>query len=130
MSLGANLSSGYTDTVRDTTVRCSLTVPNVSNICPSELSGNSSKIYPVAAYSSMRLQAKCPRPLTTPAEAALYPKVTVPSSVRTESLAKSIENTPRFSQYVRYQPPVPCLPLPQSANMAGKSLPSSRACNL
>lgn len=127
MSLGANLSSGYTDTVRDATVRCSSTVPNVSNTCPSELSGNSSKIYPVAAYSSMRLQTQCPRPL---AEAALYPKVTVPSSVRTESLAKSIENAPRFSQYVRYQPPVPCLPLPQSANMAGKSLPSSRACNL
>ena len=124
MSLGANLSSGYTDTVRDATVRCSSSVPNVSNTCPSELSGNSSKIYPVAAYSSMRLQSKCPRPLTQAA------KVTVPSSVRTESLAKSIENAPRFSQYVRYQPPVPCLPLPQSANMAGKSLPSSRACNL
>jgi hypothetical protein len=36
----------------------------------------------------------------------------------------------RFAQYQRYQVPVPCAPLPQSANMAGKSLPSSRACNL
>jgi len=126
MSLGANLSSGYTDKLNE---QCCSTVANglVSNTCPTEVSGNSSKIYPVAAYSSMRLQAQCSRYLT---QAALYSKMTVPSSVRTESLAKSIENTPRFSQYVRYQPPVPCLPLPQSANMAGKSLPSSRACNL
>ena len=88
----------------------------------------------VAVYPSMLLASKvCPTP--TPAEVALYPKVAVPCSVRTSALQNSAcpglpDPTQRFSQYDRYQPAVPCQPLPQSANMAGISKPSVKNCNL
>jgi hypothetical protein len=69
----------------------------------------------------------------TAEEFAKFPKVAVPCSVRTEALKEPscpILPTPRqrFQRYVRFTPPVPCAPLPQSANMAGKSLGSTRAC--
>lgn len=128
MSLGANLSSGYTDKLRDATVQCSISGLLSNTVSSAFLAdpGNRSKIYPMAAYPSMmRLQP----PQITRAHYALYPKAAVPSSVLTESLVNRSVAT-RFSQYIRYQPPLPCLPLPQSANMAGISLPSSRPCNL
>jgi hypothetical protein len=34
----------------------------------------------------------------------------------------------RFAQYIRRAPPVPCQALPQEANMAGISKPSTRNC--
>lgn len=125
MSLGANLSSGYTDTLTETTQRCGVISRTYSDSC------SKSYISGTAVNSSIALLAKtCPSELT-PAQIALYPKVAVPSSVRTESLTRPVcNNTNRFSHYNRFQPAAPCLPLAQSANMAGKSQPSSRACNL
>jgi len=80
---------------------------------------------------SMLLAAKasnCTPP--TPAQFALYPKVAIPCSVRTEALVSKYANCPppqsaqRFAQYTRYNPAPPCQPLPQSANTAGISNPA------
>ena len=134
MSLGGNLSSGHISKLIDSANICY--VPKAQQIAYSENCCNTDLPIqqPVARYPSMVLLAKpCPPP--TPAEFAKYPKVAVPSSVRTQALANSgkclsLNPVARFAKYDRYQVPVPCAPLPQSANMAGKSLPSSRACNL
>ena len=134
MSLGGNLSSGHTSILINQTIYCG--VPKLQknaysdNCCNSDLPIQQ----PVARYPSMVLSTKtCPPP--SPAEFAKYPKVAVPSSTRTQSLASNskcptLNPVSRFAQYERYQVPVPCAPLPKAANMAGKSLPSSRACNL
>jgi|LauGreDrversion4_2_1035121.scaffolds.fasta_scaffold127248_4 hypothetical protein len=81
---------------------------------------------------SLLLASKVCKP-PTPEEFAKFPKVAVPCSVRTEALKEPscpILPTPRrrFQKYVRYTPPVPCIPLPQTVNMVGKSLGSTRAC--
>ena len=132
MSLGGNLSSGHTSKLIDSSTMCY--VPKAQQIAYSENCCTTSSQQPVARYPSMVLSTKaCPLP--TPAEFAKYPKVAVASSIRTQALANGSRCPPfnpvaRFAQYERYQVPVPCPPLPQSANMAGKSLPSSRECNL
>jgi hypothetical protein len=134
MSLGGNLSSGHTSILINDTTYCG--IPRLQKRAYADNCCNSdSQIeQPVARYPSMVLLGKpCPPP--TPAEFAKYPKVAVPCSVRTQSLASgskcpALNPVARFAQYNRYQVPVPCAPLPQSTNMAGKSLPSSRACNL
>lgn len=134
MSLGANFSSGYTSNLNKKTIDCGITngtTPVYRQDCCIKNSVPGSKQH-VAVYPSMLLLSKtCDPP--TPAEFALYPKVAVPCSVKTAALKDSVCNTnpaDRFSQYRRYQPPTPCLPLPQSANMAGISKPSTRKCNL
>ena len=134
MSLGGNFSSGYTDSLTDKMNQAHVVKSQsiaYSDNCPSNTLDKS----PAARYPSMVLSAKqCPP--VTPADFAKYPKVAVPSSVRTEALAtgslcpKDFNHLTRFAQYQRYQVPVPCAPLPASANMAGISQPSSRACNL
>jgi len=134
MSLGGNLSSGHTSKLIDSATTCY--VPKAQQIAYSENCCNTDLPIqqPIARYPSMVLLAKpCPPP--SPADFAKYPKVAVPSSIRTESLANASRCPPvnpatRFQKFQRYQVPVPCPPLPASANMAGKSLPSSRACNL
>jgi len=129
MSLGGNLSSGHTSILIEQTINCGIPKFSHTNNCC-----NLPIQQPVARYPSMVLLAKpCPQP--SPADFAKYPKVAVPSSTRTQSLANASNCPPfnpvaRFAQYERYQVPVPCPPLPQSANMAGKSQASSRACNL
>ena len=134
MSLGGNLSSGHTDKINENTIRC------VNAEIASEVESNRCcDVYvpgrqPVAVYPSMLLASKvCPQPL--PEDFVDYPKVAIPSSVRTQRLADRTcaalpDPTQRFSQYTRYTPPVPCQPLPQSANMAGISKPSTRGCNI
>jgi hypothetical protein len=131
MSLGGNLSSGRTDNLNDAIIRCAAPpVSTSSNCCNKTASGPK----PVAVYPSMLLESQtCPPP--TPAEFALYPKVAIPCSARTESLMnRNCATLPipssRFSQFTRYRIPVPCQPLPPSANMAGISKPSTRLCNL
>jgi hypothetical protein len=131
MSLGGNLSSGYTDSLIDKAAYCEVKRTEASSCCPGYTSNK-----PVAVYPSMLLLSKtCPPP--SPADFALYPKVAIPSSVRTQSLASgtscsaTIPNPiSRFAQYQRYQIPIPCPPFPGSVNMVGISKPSSRACNL
>jgi hypothetical protein len=127
MSLGANFSSNHTDKLRENEIRHSalpLAVYDPASLCRGPLQATS-------VYPSMLLASRqCPQP--TPAEFALYPKVAVPSSTRTQILASSIDicdPRQRFNKYQRFQIPTPCQALPQSANMAGKSLPSSRNCN-
>ena len=131
MSLGGNLSSGNTDKLTERVLRAGLMKASYSDKCVNcSVPGKS----PVAVYPSMLLQSKlnsCP-PIT-PAQFALYPKVAVPSSIRTQTLISpvcQIDPISRFSQYERYRIPVPCQPLPQSANMAGISLPSKLECNI
>jgi hypothetical protein len=133
MSLGGNLSSGYTDQITENTIRCSVEAVaktlKSDKCCDAYVPGHQ----PVAVYPSMLLASKtCPPP--TPAEFAQYPKVAMPSSARTQMLSERncavlSDRSQRFSQYTRYTPPVPCQPLPQSANMAGISQPSTRLCN-
>jgi hypothetical protein len=131
MLLGGNFSSGQTSILIENSNQCS--IPKAQALSQTDKCCSNSKTS-VARYPSMVLLTKACQP-PTPAEFAKYPKVAVPSSVRTASLANGSKCPPvnpvtRFAQYQRYQVPVPCPPLPASANMAGISLPSSRACNL
>jgi hypothetical protein len=130
MSLGGNFSSGYTQSLIHKDVQCSAP-PRVIESCGKcskiDLSG-STLTPPVAVYPSMLLLSRpCPPP--TPEDFALYPKVAIPSSVRTQNLVNKASCNPsqRFAQFNRWQVPVPCPPLPPS--MAGISQPSSRLCN-
>jgi len=133
MPLGGDLSSGHTDLLIEARLRCEREDIAKKNKRAPTCSGIFVK-QPTAHYPSMVLSKKgCDPP--SPADFAKYPKVAVPSSVRTQELASGskcpiLNPLTRFAQYERYQVPIPCPPLPDSANMAGKSLPSSRACNL
>jgi len=131
MSLGGNLSSGYTDKLTERVLRNERMKVSHSDKCSScSISGKT----PVAVYPSVLLHTRMNSCLPiTPAQFALYPKIAVPSSIRTQSLVSPIvpvDPKSRFSQYERYKIPVPCQPLPQSSNMAGISLPSSLQCNI
>jgi hypothetical protein len=127
MSLGANFSSGLTNKLTDDAIKAG--IPKSQSIAYSNKCCDLPMQQTRTNYPSMVISKPCPRP--TPAEFALYPKVAVPSSIRTQAIMDGCRNqTSRFSQYERYRIPVPCLPLPASANMAGISLPSSRECNL
>jgi hypothetical protein len=137
MSLGGNISSGYTRQLTDNTIYSGITKSvsiAYSNPCcnnpGNDISGNRTS---VASQPSMVILGN-PCALPTPAEFALFPKVAIPCSVRlqqlTSSCVPSTEPTKRFAKYQRYQVPVPCPPLQPSANMAGKSLPSSLQCNI
>ena len=119
MSMGANLSSGYTSKVNQKAQgpACHPLVRQGASACCIDSSGQSrSQIYPSAVYPSMLgvLQAQsCPAP--TPEQLALYPKVAVPSSVLTESRkdrtyawAIALESTHKFSQDTAYEPQHPC----------------------
>jgi hypothetical protein len=133
MSLGGNLSSGYTNSLRDKVLKSGIT--RSASIAQSDNCCSGSTITPQStSYPSMYLESKACAP-PTPAELELYPKVAVPCSVRTQALQNKVcatlpDPTQRFAQYQRFQIPVPCPPLNQSANMAGKSLPSSLECNI
>ena len=124
MSLGANFSSGYTESLKETKSMCDVHPVTIEAClpCKTEAPGPQS----IAPPCSVALLGKvCPPP--TPAEFALYPKVAIPSSIRTQGLIdKVLDNSQRFSQYRRYIPPVPCPPLPPT--MAGISQPSSKRC--
>ena len=125
MSFNTNMSSGYTDSLNQRSACCTIvntsSNPCCSNTPPGPLI--------VQLPSMILLSRKCPQP--TPEDFAKYPKVAGPSSILTESKVaptNCINPTNRFSQYQRYQAPIPCQPLPQSANMAGISQPSTRQC--
>ena len=133
MSLGGNIASGYTDSLTEKAVdagKPKLLSMAVSNKCCIE-----SEVKPVARYPSMVLLSKHCMPIS-PAQFSQYPKVAGPSSIRTQSLADtskcsvSFDPISRFVKYQRYQVPVPCQPLPASANMAGISQPTSLQCNI
>lgn len=132
MSLGGNLSSGYTAILNEKTIQSGISkVVSIANSDPCSRCPGTILQQPVAAYSSMLLASKvCPQPSSS--DFALYPKVAVPSSVRTQMLTSPTcqNNVNRFSQYTRYQVPVPCQPLPQSASMAGISKPTTLNCNI
>jgi len=133
MSQGGNLSSGYTSQLIDKTLYNGIT--KSASIAYSDVCCNNSgsgKNTAASQSSMVILSNPCPPP--TPAEFALYPKVAVPCSIRLQQVTSScflpLDPNTRFSKYQRYQVPVPCPPLNQSANMAGKSLPSSLECNI
>jgi len=131
MAGNADISSGYADRVNLAALRCGFSKGIIPNRCCSKTPPGP---LTVQLPSMLLLSKVCPPP--TPAQFALYPKVAVPCSVRTQELATpnatctSLPLTSqRFSKYNRYQPAVPCQPLPQKANTAGISLPSIRECN-
>jgi len=120
------MSSGYTDSLNQRSAYCTKANTSISNVCCSKIpSGPLTGQIP----SMILLSRKCPEP--TPEEFAKYPKVAEQSSILTESKVAPVNcrnKGERFSQYRRYQAPAPCQPLPQSANMAGISQPSTRQC--
>lgn len=123
MSLGANFSSGYTQDLQDKGVLRSTVSFESYTPCKTYLSGSQ----PAAQYSSMALLGKtCESPI--PSDVALFPKVPIQSSMRTQELLmrKTTDPLQRFAHYKRYTPPVPCPPLPPT--MAGISQPSSKRC--
>ena len=121
MSLGANLSSGYTQKVLLETLQCSSSqarTKNIESFCLISTSGQ-------AVNSSIRLLQKvnaCSPP--TSAEFAKYQKVAVASSVLTQSRSNKDGCSERFSQYRRYEPPLPCIVSPDKPT----SLPSVKQC--
>jgi hypothetical protein len=93
----------------------------------------------VAIYESVYLNNKLKKLLPpTPSTFALYPKPTIPSSVRIQNLVAqtttpiylqnlalqaqglpvTIDPSQRFSQYSRFQAPRPCLPVPTVAQLS------------
>jgi len=133
MSLGGDFSSNRTDKLTDQANQCG--IPKLQGMAYSNTCCSSPGYQPTARYPSMVIQNyKCPPP--TPAEFALFPKVAVPSSVRTRALVdgKNCSSLPdpnqRFAKYNRYTPPIPCPPLIQIAASAGISKPSVRECNI
>ena len=122
-----SFSSDQTGKLREETIRASSKPASFYNPC----ANCPTPISKLASYNSIIRECKGP----TPAEFALYPKVAVASSVRTQQILNMYENktcepSQRFSKYQRYRPPVPCALLPQKANTAGISLPSFRECNI
>jgi len=134
MSLGANFSSGYTNSLNDNTIQAA--IPKLQSIAYSDPCCSSNPVKtPAARYPSMVLLSKsCPSP--TPAQFALYPKVAVPSSVRTQAIGSgslcptAFNPISRFAHFQRYQVPVPCAPLTPLASMAGISKPTTLECNI
>jgi len=143
MSLGGNLSSGYTNSLIDKATHCAVT--KASAIAYSDdccVSGISTQ-QPVARYPSMVLQAKtCPPP--TPAQLALFPKVATPSSVRTQALTTTYNSNAisplfatlplpqdRFAKYNRFKAPVECPPVIElSQALLSNSVPALlNSCN-
>ena len=127
------MSSGYTNRLAEKTIYEGLPQDSVSDKCCSG-SQHSGPTTFTQLPSLLLASRSCPPP--TPASFALYPKVAVPCSVRTQALntctinAGPLASSQRFSKYQRFRQPVPCPPLPASARMAGISKPSTRACNL
>ena len=128
----ADMSSGYADRINLMALRCGFSKGSVSNGCCSKTPPGP---LTVQVPSMLLLSKTCPPP--TAAQFALYPKVAVPCSVKTQELATPNANcaslplpVDRFAKYRRYQPAVPCQPLPQIANTAGISLPSIRGFNI
>lgn len=133
----ANIASGNSDKINADSIRCSL--PAVTKAATSDKCcvNNVPRGPLTVQLSSLYAESKskaCPPP--TPEQFALYPKVAVPSSLRTLEKLSNYENCTtttadqRFAKFRRWQPPPPCPPLPQTAQSAGISKPSTRACNL
>lgn len=132
MATYPDMSSGYADKINLMALRCGFSKGSVLNGCCSKTPPGP---LTVQVPSMLFLTNTCPPP--TAAQFALYPKVAVPCSVRTELLATpnaTCKSLPlpvnRFAKYNRYKPAVPCQALPPSANTAGISLPSTRGCNI
>jgi len=131
MNYTANIASGNTDKIGAEVIRCSVeaaaeTAENISMPLPCRMPTGPLTVQ----VPSMLLASKgCPAPSRV--DFAKYPKAAVASSTRTQNLISTYENSrqDRFSQYRRWQPPPPCQALPQSANMAGISKPSTKQCN-
>lgn len=135
MNYMANMASGNSDKVNADAIRCSL--PAVTRTaasdkcCVNNIPRETSNVQLSSLYSESKV---CPGP--TPEQFALYPKVAIPSSMRTLEKLSNYQNCTtttadqRFAMFKRWQPPAPCPPLPQIAQSAGISKPSTRACNL
>lgn len=137
MNYMANMASGNSDKINADAIRCSLPAVTKTatsdNCCVNNVPRGTSNVQLSSLYSESKSKT-CPPP--TPEQFALYPKVAVPSSLRTLEKLSNYENCTtttadqRFAKFRRWQAPVPCPPLPQTAQSVGISKPSTRACNL
>ena len=133
MNYMTNMASGNSDKINADAIRCSLPAVTRSaasdNCCVNNVPRETSNVQLSSLHSESKV---CPGP--TPQQFALYPKVAIPSSMRTLEKLSNLENCTtadqRFAKFKRWQPPAPCPPLPQTAQSAGISKPSTRACNL
>jgi len=134
-SLGANQSSGRTDSLIANTIYCGIPAQAAraqADLCCKKTSGQAAQPAQSAQLSSTYLDSKVCPIIPTPAQFALYPKVATTQSVYiynklTNNCATLPDASQRFQQFQRYQPAVPCAPLPIAASLAGTSLPS-KAC--
>ena len=130
-----NMASGNSDKINADAIRCSLPAvtktASSDKCCVNNVPRGTSNVQLSSLYSESKT---CPPP--TPEQFALYPKVAVPSSLRTSQKLSNYQNCTtttadqRFAKFTRWQVPAPCQPLPQIAQSAGISKPSTRACNL
>ena len=130
-----NMASGNSDKINADAIRCSLPAvtktASSDKCCVNNVPRGTSNVQLSSLYSESKV---CPPP--TPEQFALYPKVAVPSSLRTSQKLSNYQNCTtttadqRFAKFTRWQVPAPCQPLPQIAQSAGISKPSTRACNL
>ena len=130
-----NMASGNSDKINADAIRCSLPAvtktASSDKCCVNNVPRGTSNVQLSSLYSESKV---CPPP--TPEQFALYPKVAVPSSLRTLEKLSNYQNCTtttadqRFAKFTRWQAPAPCQPLPQIAQSAGISKPSTRACNL
>ena len=135
MNYMTNMASGNSDKINADAIRCSLPAvtktASSDKCCVNNIPRGTSNIQLSSLYSESKT---CPPP--TPEQFALYPKVAVPSSLRTLEKLSNYQNCTtttadqRFAKFKRWQAPAPCQPLPQIAQSAGISKPSTRACNL
>ena len=135
MNYMTNMASGNSDKINADAIRCSLPAVTKTatsdNCCVNNVPRGTSNVQLSSLYSESKV---CPPP--TPEQFALYPKVAVPSSLRTSQKLSNYQNCTtttadqRFAKFTRWQAPAPCQPLPQIAQSAGISKPSTRACNL
>ena len=135
MNYMTNMASGNSDKINADAIRCSLPAvtktASSDKCCVNNVPRGTSNVQLSSLYSESKT---CPPP--TPEQFALYPKVAVPSSLRTSQKLSNYQNCTtttadqRFAKFTRWQVPAPCQPLPQIAQSAGISKPSTRACNL
>jgi hypothetical protein len=143
MSLGGNLSSGYTNSLIDKSSRYA-SIKLLSKTCSDTCNNSGNSIQqPIARYPSMVLQSK--KCTTLPANiqppTASVPS-SVPSSVRTQAVASfgTLSSPPvaimplpqdRFAKYNRFKAPVECPPVIQlSQALLNNSVPALlNSCN-
>ena len=127
MNYTANIVSGNTDKINDNVIRCAREALAANNqqapICNITPPGPSTVQVPSMLLLARRCPPVTPGPVTMTSSAHIQNKTINTLNCNSSGLEQ------RFARYQRWQPPAPCPPLPQSANTAGISKPSTKGCN-